>query len=782
MIQKFRSFSTRLTQHIVYAVFFIMGIIAVITFFTARYVMNADTEMRYFSIMHIINEKIEKEMVEHVVATRNVRNEVEQYLDSPEKVMATLKEELQLNPNILGYRTAFEPYFYPQQGRWFEPYIISRGKGKPKLSQIGSAKHDYFKAEWYQKGLTAENGFFVDPYYDDTGAKQMVVTYVQPIHDKEGRTVGVIGADISWEGLLKRVHYIEKQSYKTGVLDFGDHDTNTRYKTFIVSHKGHYILHDEESRIMNGNFFDSAAATPDTIDDYVCQQIKEGKKGMDYMEVDGQKSLVLYHAIDYTDWSVVVTVPMRSLRTPGYILGLIILGLILIGVQAIFWICRASIRRSTKSLHFLAKGADEVAKGNFNAPLPDIRHNDEIKVLRDSFSNMQQSLASYIEQLKTTTAEKASMESELSIANKIQMAMLPSTFPERNDVCMYGTLKPAKAVGGDLFDYYFRDGRLFFCIGDVMGKGVAAALLMMVTKSLFRGYSAHSDKPEVIVSRINKTMSEYKDTDLFVTLFVGVLDLLSGKLVYCSAGHEPPVLINSDAVELPFAPAFPVGSFEDADYRALETVLEPDTILFLYTDGLNEARNANKELFTRESIYDVARKAIADGNLSPQSLIEQMKHAVGAFVGEAEQSDDLTMFAIQRLSPTTIRLKALKEEYPRMTTFVKTLAEDVRLNNDEAVHLRLMIEEAIGNIIDYSGATEIIMTATVDDNHLNMTITDDGQPFDPTTVSDPDVNVPGDERLAGGLGIMLIRKMSDHMTYRREGQHNVFTIKKNLNP
>ena len=221
----------------------------------------------------------------------------------------------------------------------------------------------------------------------------------------------------------------------------------------------------------------------------------------------------------------------------------------------------------------------------------------------------------------------------------------------RDDISIYGTLKPAKAVGGDLFDFFIRDSKLFFCIGDVLGKSISAAMLMTVTRSLFRAYAANEDKPEVIITRINKMMCESKDSELFVTLFVGVFDLLSGHLSYCSAGHEPPVLIGSKAVELPFVPAFPVGSFPNSNYQALETVMAPGDILFLFTDGLKEAMNEDREMFKRESSFTVVQQAIAEGNLSPQSLILRMEEAVENFVGEAEQSDDLTMLAIQRLAP-----------------------------------------------------------------------------------------------------------------------------------
>ena len=777
MTQKFRSFSNRLTQRIVYAVFLTMGFIAVISFFTARNVMISETEARYFSIMHLINEKIEKSLVEYVVAARNVRYEMEQRLDSPEAVMTTLKEEMQLNPVFLGYGAAFEPDYYSHWGHWFEPYIVNRGDKLPVLLQIGSSHHDYFSTEWYQKGKKATNGVFVGPYFDNTGAKEMVVSYVQPIRDHEGRVVGVMGADIAWKWMQEEARKIEHMSNHSGWLDISSwYPEDIMYHTFIVNSTGKYILHQEEKRIHGDNFFDDAIATRDTIDDHICREIRNGQEGMAYMKVDGKMSLVLYHAIDKTDWAVIVAVPVRALFAPGLIFGLFVFGLILIGVCIIYWICHFTIRRSTLPLQFLAQSADEVAKGNFNTPLPDISHNDEIRHLRDSFGNMQHSLTSYIEQLKTTTAAKASMESELSIASRIQMSMLPTKFPERHDVSIFGSLKQAKAIGGDLYDFFIRDGKLFFCIGDVLGKGTSAAMLMTVTRNLFRAYSANDNKPETIVAQINKTMSENNENSLFVTLFVGVLDLLSGRLLYCSAGHEPPLLISDKASVLPFVPAFPIGAFDDAKYQALEALIAPNTTLFLFTDGLNEAINTSKERFDRESIMVVAHQAIADRQLSPQSLIQRMEKAVETFVGEAEQSDDLTMLAIQRLSSDTICLKASSEEYPRMTAYVKGLADAVGLDTYRAGRLRLMIEETVGNIIDYSGAIEITLTAHVTDQQLCVTITDDGQPFNPTTVPDPDLSVPGEKRKAGGLGTMLMRKMCDRITYRREEHQNVLEM------
>ena len=170
-------------------------------------------------------------------------------------------------------------------------------------------------------------------------------------------------------------------------------------------------------------------------------------------------------------------------------------------------VSRFTIRRATIPLRLLTKSADEVAKGNFQTPLPELRHNDEISQLRDAFGNMQQSLTQYIDQLQTTTAQKAAMESELSIARNIQLAMVPTEFPERDQLNLYASMTPAKAVGGDLYDFFVHDNRLVFCIGDVSGKGVPAALLMTVAKNLFRAYASDGSTPDSIVTRMNNDLS-----------------------------------------------------------------------------------------------------------------------------------------------------------------------------------------------------------------------------------------------------------------------------------
>lgn len=202
-------------------------------------------------------------------------------------------------------------------------------------------------------------------------------------------------------------------------------------------------------------------------------------------------------------------------------------------------------------------------------------------------------------------------------------------------------------MGGDLFDFYFCDDKLFFCIGDVSGKGVPASLFMAFTRATFRTVSAHESMPNRIVTIMNRTIIDMNKEQMFVTFFVGVLDLPTGHLRYCNAGHDNPLLIGAGVDELPSETNIPLGFMPEWKYSQQEAHIVTGTTIFLFTDGLTEAMNADYEQFTIERVNDVAVQALTEQQQEPRQLIGRMTEAVHQFVGDAEQSDDLTMMAIQ---------------------------------------------------------------------------------------------------------------------------------------
>ena len=275
------------------------------------------------------------------------------------------------------------------------------------------------------------------------------------------------------------------------------------------------------------------------------------------------------------------------------------------------------------------------------------RRQRQMRQLRQAYDKLEEAYG----QLEQVTTQKEHIESELRIARNIQLSMAPKPLtthlsPLASRVDIFASMTPAKTVGGDLYDFFVRDDQLFFCIGDVSGKGVPAALFMMMTKSLFRAYSSQENMPESIVTQMNQIICENNKNHMFVTLLAGVLDLKSGLLRYCNAGHEPPIVVNEEATFLPLHHIFPIGFFPGTKYVMQEVIVEPGTTILLYTDGVNEAKDADENMFSHERIVEEVNKAIQSRQLSPKSLIDQLTQSVHQFVGDTEQSDDLTMLSI----------------------------------------------------------------------------------------------------------------------------------------
>ena len=623
--------SRRITWRVIGIMLFfnvlIIGAILVFVFIVS--VMNSSSRGQY--VIDGIEGNVESTLWGVQVAAANSRDEVERNLESPEQVFNALEREITVN-KFIGCFAAFEPDYFKSQGRWFEAYLYHTDSTHLERQQIGSASHDYFNGPWYQKGLDLDRqslGYLTSTYFDNSVDSAMYCSYVLPIVDRQGRKVGVYGIDLDYTWFSTVMDEVEN-NVKTEFLR-DDKDLKSGEGEILFSIQ---IIDDKGKRIIGSDSLDLNILKAEQDDVFFEHGMKK-LKDTPYFINSKQ--------IPQTDWTIVVLQHYKLVMTWGVVLAWIILFFMGVGAVVIFLFTSRSIYNATKPLGFLSKSAQEVAKGNFDAPLPTFKHNDEVAQLRDSFGTMQQSLKQYVEELKASTAAKASIESELNVAHSIQMSMLPKTspaFPNRNDIELYASLTPAKAVGGDLYDFFIRDEKLFFCIGDVSGKGVPASLVMAVSRTLFRNISAHTAEPSHIVKTMNVNICEGNDNYMFVTLFVGVLDLQTGCLRYCNAGHDAPYL---GTELLPCDSNFPIGVAAELNFTDQEATIAPGKTLFLYTDGLTEAENGNRELFGMERITDV----IAAFNGAPKEQIETMADAVHQFVGDTEQSDDLTMLAFR---------------------------------------------------------------------------------------------------------------------------------------
>ena len=586
----FKSLRTKSSLAIIVTAAVLVEITSGIQYYFAKEGIREEVEHRAESELRAKSLEIRNVMNVVEVAVENMAWAVEQRLAQPDSMWTVTRKLLADNEYIVGSAVAFEPYYYPRKGRQFSPYSYKHD-GTTTSIQLGTDQYDYHSMEWYTAPMASGRGHWSEPYFDEGGGEMMMSTYSLPIRDAAGQIVAIFTADVSldWLSEVVNARHIYPSSYN-----------------LLLSRAGQIMVCPQDSLAMRTNIEEATAGITDTTADYINRQMKAGNSGQATVtDNNGETNYVFYGPVDdVTGWSMAVVCAdkeiyrgLRGTRLSVFILMLV--GMCLLGF--IIW-------RTARGAH----------------------------------------------RLQEINAQKASMERDLQVASGIQMGMLPKDFPanhERDDVQVYATLTSAKEVGGDLFDFYFRDNKLFFCIGDVSGKGIPASLFMAVTRSVFRTVSAKECRPDMIMTSLNNTIADMNESLMFVTMFIGVLDLQTGMLRYCNAGHDAPMLVGAGVGTLPCDANIPVGVDPDFHYTQQEALVYTGTTIFLYTDGLTEAENTAHELFSLQRAKQTAADALANQQQEPKQLISIMTDAVHRFVGDAEQSDDLTMMAIQYIRP-----------------------------------------------------------------------------------------------------------------------------------
>ena len=468
-------------------------------------------------------------------------------------------------------------------------------------------------------------GMWSEPYLvEKDSTKVPVVSFITPLKNSRGNIYSSLCANVrlDWLDELAR----REVGHESGA------------KVSVITGNDLYVYYTDSDRIMKNakNYPADFENNGENVALQVYSNIQEFmlRSGNAYVKATG--------------WRVVCDVPLRDdtvlLKA---VTGISIFMLLLLFFVIILAIV-ITVNWQLRPLGKIAEATDAIAQGNFNTKLPLIKGHSDISHLRDSFVSMQTELTKYIEDLRATTEKKANMERDLLIAAKIQQGMLLKVFPAfpgRNDIDIYGMQRAAKEVGGDIFDFLMRDDRLYFLIGDVSGKGVPASLFMTVVGHLFRNVARYSTSASIIVEAINNGLAEGNDEDMFCTLFCGVLDMQTGKVEYCNAGHNVPIWIHDGKTNFMTPEVnLPAGVLGEFEYKSEEMQLSEGDALFLYTDGVTEAENKDKALFGDNSTL-----AMVDllKDMSMKDLSDGVYDAVKQFVDGYEQSDDLTMLCLR---------------------------------------------------------------------------------------------------------------------------------------
>lgn len=620
MKNKDKSFSSRLSSNIVLttSIIFIiaLGIVSVSSF-----VIISD-QARNYARETLAKTILEVESNMRIVET-NVHGAewlVREKLHDEDYLYHITSKLVQESPNVVGSAIAFQDRFYDNR-HFFSPYAYKDENGRIRTKQLGNDGYDYFGMDWFRIPCSTQEPYWTDPYFDEGGADILMCTYSYPVLDANRKPVAVITADITLDWVTQIIRGIRPYEHSAVIM---------------LTKNGTLIGQDQA-----GINISELPTYYDENKELMRKEMLEGKSGFQHFYLGRNFPAFGVYAPMSNGWSAALICGYRDVLKPATVMQLILSLIALVGLTILFLICYFTIRKLTRPLKDVTVAARVIASGNFKTDLPPVKYNDEIKQLRDSFDDMQKSLISYINNLKETTEAKQKIESELGIARSIQMNMVPHNFPSEGPVDIHAILDPAKEVGGDLYDFYMRGHFLYFVIGDVSGKGVPGAMFMAITRSAFRFISGMDLSVCDITRQINNFVCNGNTSAMFVTLFIGKIDLKTGDFTYCNAGHNP-ILINSEFLHA--KPNLAIGLIQDFPYEEEHMKLDGPTHIILYTDGVTEAERTSKEQFGEERL-EAWSKGI-DKSLNAEQACNSLMNSVQAFTNGAEQNDDITIMTI----------------------------------------------------------------------------------------------------------------------------------------
>jgi len=552
-----------------------------VQFYFARNGIRKEVDVRAQSEMKMKSLKIQQMLSNVESAVGNINSLLQWAVENPENIYPIMEEFVKCNPNVQGCAFAFEPYFFQDKGRWYEPYVLRDANGDFKRMQIADSTHDYHSMNWYKEGLASESGRWTEPYVDNEGAHGVICSYAFPVKNANGEVVAVFGVDLLLDWLTEEfVMDSESKSY-----------------SFIASREGRILACPDKSKIMNYTLDDAAAEYQDTAIKMMNRALLAGESGkIEAKDNNGELAYMYYSPVEgNSGWSMAIIYPDREIYKGLRSVALKLVIMMLLGLALMIYIMWRTV------------------KG--------------------------------FKRLEVVSAEKERIGSELRIASDIQMSMVPRLFPAfpyRQDIDLHASIFPAKEVGGDLYDYFIQDDVLYFCVGDVSGKGVPASLFMAVTRNLFRIVAQQGLSPVEISTQINTILAKDNDQGMFVTMFIGKVDLLTGHLDYCNCGHNAPI-IDGHFLEMQYDNQ-PLGLWEDDPFYGESIDNIKGKQLLLYTDGLNEAENSDKKQLGNERLLELVQ---GTQDMDSHQVVDKLVAAVEEHRAGVDPNDDLTLLCLK---------------------------------------------------------------------------------------------------------------------------------------
>ncbi len=703
-----------------------------------------------------------------------------------------VKSNFENNTLAVGGGIWFEPYkILPSQKR-FCSYAFSSPGGVVIDKSFESEKYDYFNQSWYLeiKDETVKNAAkiysqkfdktkppstlyrtvaWTTPYYDDTGTYSLMTTAGAAIYDKDGNFTGMSTVDWKLDSIIQKISQIRPTPNSFAL--FADKEND-------------FILAVTDKSIQDKNMTGKSLKSLPWYD----ENIKDGENFI-YKDVE---YISFVKKLD-NDMILIVNVPPEELfaalvKRLKYLLAVIFVFCVSVS-GAMYYMFRKNIN---KPVDYLINTANKIGDGNLDIKM-DIKDPEEFAVLANTFNKMTTDIKDYITSLSLAQAEQEHMHKELSIAKSIQSSSLPSVFPpypERGEFDIFAKMYAAHDVGGDFYDFFFTDDdHLAFLVADVSGKGIPAALFMMTTKTLIKNLAKTGLGADELMMRANEQICKTNEQGFFVTIFLCILELSTGKMTCTNAGHNPPLIKNKDGgfEYLKFKPGLVAGAMENTNYHSYDMKIAPDTYIFLYTDGITEAHNETGEFYGEKRLLDALSRI---ENEKIENIVFAIKEDVEKFAEGQEQADDITMLIFKYNGVKTKTMKKSKTktfllpaDVGRISTVIGWLEEncnEAKVPDEYKTKLNLAVEEVFINISTYAyppkeGDVEITFKI-IENRHVQLKFTDSGTPYNPLEKQDPDITLSAKERPLGGLGIFLVKNTMDLVEYEFKDNKNILTM------
>lgn len=663
---------------------------------------------------------------------------------------------------ILGCGIVMVPDKIPDSREWME--YIHRSSNSIERLQLGGTDYDYTSKQWYTAALNSDNGVWSEPYVDKGAGESLMVTYACPVKSADGNTFCVVTADVAIsfldEQLNRLIPYPESYSFiltRGGKFlegypmnPYRDEDREKRKKLDLLAISS--SLQTGKTDVMFGSDFICTFTPVENIDLVLCTA---------------------------SPLSSVVSVTSR-IRIPLFII-------LVSGFVILIILLRETLRRALRPLNGLTEAAVCIGEGDFNTRIPEASEYSDLDHLGRAMTDMRDSIVRYVAEIEESTRERERLEIQLHIARDIQRSLLPAGEAEFKGIqnrilSLSAYQESAMEVGGDLYDYVQTEGRLYFIIADVSGKGIPAALMMCYVKSLFHFAAQQGLSPADIVGRINNNMCTDNSSNMFVTMLVGYIDPDLQRMVIANAGHNPAVVCTPESCRYLDLPAgLPVGVMSDMIYTETDCIFSDGYTLFLYTDGMSEAENSHGEFYGQEKLLNRVSEAVTT-LFAPSVVVSSLAEELRLYCDNV-YSDDITMLCISVSTQSEISM-SLKYEIPEIEMLLSeigNISSREGWNDHLQNNVMLVAEEAVSNVINYSHPANPIdridFRLLYAGNVAEIVISDTGNAFNPLD-NEPEVNTdsPLEQRKVGGLGIFLIRQLSEKVEYARAGDRNILKI------